>query len=50
MGIPVWNHSGKPVLNLPDKEGGKPKTIPEQAGNNKDDEQAAGYSQTGFHS
>ena len=50
MGIPVRNYPDKSVLNLPDKEGGKPETIPEQAGNNKDNGQAAGYSQTGFHS
>lgn len=50
MGIPVRNYPDKSVLNLPDKEGGKPETIPEQAGNYKDNGQAAGYSQTGFHS
>ena len=49
MGIPVRNYPDQSVLNLPDKEGGKPETIPEQAGNNKDNGQAAGYSQAGFH-
>lgn len=49
MGIPVRNYSDQSVLDLPNKEGGKPETIPEQAGNNKDNEQAAGYSQTSFH-
>lgn len=49
MGIPVRNYPDQSVLNLPNKEGRKPETIPEQAGNNKDNEQAAGYSQTGFH-
>ena len=43
------SHSNRHKLNLPDKEGGKSETIPEQAGNNKDNEQAAGYSQAGFH-
>ena len=49
MGIPVRNHPDQSVLNLPDKEGGKSETIPEQAGNNKDNKQAAGYSQAGLH-
>ena len=38
MGIPVRNYSDQSVLDLPNKEGGKPETIPEQAGNNKDNE------------
>lgn len=49
MSIPVRNYLDQSVLNLPDKERGKPETIPEQAGNNKDNEQAAGYSQIDCH-